>query len=161
MAALSVHLHWEGSKFNFSELNASFTRKEINGMGRLGFYLLQHTKMSFFLMYSNLSLPCGFTHLFLPLKPDLCFTFTPMECTEEMIRVTSAYSSGKGVFYPQFSCMLSSLRACLHSELLLSTARSPFPGAGKTWLYLDQLFHNVSDVFLRETFWFNIHKEMG
>lgn len=80
----------------------------------------------------------------------------PMECTVGMIRVISAYCQVK-----MFSAMESSLRACLQLRLLLSTGCSPFPLAGKTRLYSDQVFHKIPYIFVTETFGFAIHTEMG
>lgn len=126
-AALSVHLHREGSKFNLSVLNAPFTWKEINGTVRLGFYLRPHTKMSsFWCTVISPSLVVSLLPVF-PLKLDLRFTFMPMECTVEMIRVTSACCSGKGVVlifrsvlkYIIFPESLPILKSCCFPLLVL------------------------------------------
>lgn len=126
-AALSVHLHREGSKFNLSVLNAPFTWKEINGTVRLGFYLCPHTKMSsFWCTVIPPSLVVSLLPVF-PLKLDLRFTFMPMECTVEMIRVTSACCSGKGVVlifrsvlkYIIFPESLPILKSCCFPLLVL------------------------------------------
>lgn len=155
-AALSVHLHWEGSEFNLSVLNAPFSWEEINGSGRLGFYLLPHTKMSFFLMYSNLPLPCGFTPTCFSIKTwlKLYFHANGVHCGDDMghfcflFRWRCGFDLQIGSQVCNLPWELACTQSCCFPLLVLPSL----------WLVHDCIWTNSFMTW--ETFWFDIHKEM-